>query len=290
MGAAGTSGWRATRDRPSPPTRRMLPRSETAGIEIARGEGTIFATAARPTGRRPNPRARTLSVATRQPPHGRQTRSPKSPQPGTRVMNDSVDASMDSPGDPASRSTADGEDVLMVDLRPKRIAEFIEPFRVEPGRRVRLPKDFDPAGTASSPPTRRRRSSRQAIELLAEYQDAAGGPGHLRRGHGPPGDGRRRQGRHHPPRHERGQPPGRPGQQLQGPVVGGPRPRLPVALREEAAGARQHRHLQPLLLRGGPGRPGPPPDPGRPEDPAAGSRAATSGSGASARSTTGSTT
>ena len=47
----------------------------------------------------------------------------------------------------------------------------------------------------------------------------------------------------------------------------GPQPRLPVALRQEAAGARQHRHLQPLLLRGGPGRPGPPPDPGRPEDP-----------------------
>ncbi len=34
----------------------------------------------------------------------------------------------------------------MADLRPKRIAESIEPFRVEPGRRVRLPRDFDPAG------------------------------------------------------------------------------------------------------------------------------------------------
>ena len=40
-------------------------------------------------------------------------------------------------------------------------------------------------------------------------------PGHPRRGHGPAGDGRSRQGRHHPPRHERRQPAGRPGQQLQ---------------------------------------------------------------------------
>ena len=35
----------------------------------------------------------------------------------------------------------------MADLRPKAIAEFVKPFRVEPGRRVRLPHDFDPAGT-----------------------------------------------------------------------------------------------------------------------------------------------
>ena len=59
----------------------------------------------------------------------------------------------------------------MVDLRPKRIAEFIEPFRVEPGRRVRLPRDFDPAGT-------RKQSTHEAKEilaagggLLAEYQE-----------------------------------------------------------------------------------------------------------------------
>jgi PPK2 family polyphosphate:nucleotide phosphotransferase len=58
----------------------------------------------------------------------------------------------------------------MPDLRPERIARFIEPFRVEPGKRVRLPRDFDPAGT-------RRRSKAEAkellasgVELLAEYQ------------------------------------------------------------------------------------------------------------------------
>ena len=33
----------------------------------------------------------------------------------------------------------------MADLRPKRIAEFIEPLRVEPGRKVRLPNEFDPS-------------------------------------------------------------------------------------------------------------------------------------------------
>jgi hypothetical protein len=38
----------------------------------------------------------------------------------------------------------------MADLRPKRIAEFFQPFRVEPGRRVRLPRDVDPANVADS--------------------------------------------------------------------------------------------------------------------------------------------
>ncbi len=35
----------------------------------------------------------------------------------------------------------------MADLRPRRIAEFIESFRVEGGRMVRLTREFDPAGT-----------------------------------------------------------------------------------------------------------------------------------------------
>jgi PPK2 family polyphosphate:nucleotide phosphotransferase len=58
----------------------------------------------------------------------------------------------------------------VVDIRPRRIAEFIEPFRVEPGRRVRLPDDFDTEG-------KRRRSKEEAkeilsagVELLSEYQ------------------------------------------------------------------------------------------------------------------------
>ena len=31
-----------------------------------------------------------------------------------------------------------------MDKRRKRLAEFIEPFRVEPGSKVTLAKDFDP--------------------------------------------------------------------------------------------------------------------------------------------------
>ena len=33
----------------------------------------------------------------------------------------------------------------MAEITRKRIAEFIAPFRVKPGRRVRLPQDFDPS-------------------------------------------------------------------------------------------------------------------------------------------------
>ena len=48
---------------------------------------------------------------------------------------------------------------------------------------------------------------------------------------------------------------------LQAALGGGARPRLPVARQPRAAGARPDRRLQPLLLRGGPGRPRPPDDP-----------------------------
>ncbi len=36
----------------------------------------------------------------------------------------------------------------MPEIGPKRIAEFIAPFRVTPGSKVRLPHDFDPGGIA----------------------------------------------------------------------------------------------------------------------------------------------
>jgi PPK2 family polyphosphate:nucleotide phosphotransferase len=58
----------------------------------------------------------------------------------------------------------------MADLRPKRIAEFIKPFRVEPGRRVRLPQDFDPAGTRQIKVREAKEILREGTELLAEYQ------------------------------------------------------------------------------------------------------------------------
>jgi PPK2 family polyphosphate:nucleotide phosphotransferase len=55
--------------------------------------------------------------------------------------------------------------------REQRIADFIAPFRVEPGRKVALAKDFAPdfEGTVSSK-KRGRKLLRQGTELLSEYQ------------------------------------------------------------------------------------------------------------------------
>jgi PPK2 family polyphosphate:nucleotide phosphotransferase len=58
----------------------------------------------------------------------------------------------------------------MPDIGPKRIAEFIAPFRVEPGRRVRLPRDFDTAGTRQRSKAEAKEILAAGIELLAEYQ------------------------------------------------------------------------------------------------------------------------
>jgi PPK2 family polyphosphate:nucleotide phosphotransferase len=52
----------------------------------------------------------------------------------------------------------------------KQIAEFIAPFKVEPGRRVRLPRDFDPAGSREVSVREAKQILRQGVELLAEYQ------------------------------------------------------------------------------------------------------------------------
>ena len=94
--------------------------------------------------------------------------------------------------------------------RERRIADFVEPFRVKPGSKVTLAKDFDPAFKAGDQEEEGGRELlAEGVELLAEYQarlaaqdtwgvlvvlqalDAGG------------------QGRHDPPRHERRQPTGR---------------------------------------------------------------------------------
>ena len=54
---------------------------------------------------------------------------------------------------------------------PKRIAEFIEPLRVEPGRKVRLPDDFDPAFSHHLQKDDADDVLERGIELLAEYQE-----------------------------------------------------------------------------------------------------------------------
>ena len=58
----------------------------------------------------------------------------------------------------------------MPDVTPKRIAEFIKPFKVEPGRRVRLDRDFDPAGTRQINTKEAKAVLAQGVEFLAEYQ------------------------------------------------------------------------------------------------------------------------
>jgi PPK2 family polyphosphate:nucleotide phosphotransferase len=53
----------------------------------------------------------------------------------------------------------------------KRVAEFIEPLRVQPGKRVRLEKDFDPAYKAGIANKRAGQDLlRRGIALLSEYQ------------------------------------------------------------------------------------------------------------------------
>ena len=124
----------------------------------------------------------------------------------------------------------------MADLRPKRIAELIEPLRVAPGRRVTLAKHFDPAYKAGFLDKEEGTELlAHGVELLSEYQerlaaqdthgvvvilqalDAAGKDGTIR--HVMSGVN----------------PQGVLGAQLQGAVGRGARPRLPVALRRQPA-------------------------------------------------------
>jgi PPK2 family polyphosphate:nucleotide phosphotransferase len=58
----------------------------------------------------------------------------------------------------------------MPQLSPRRIAEFIAPFRVAPGSRVRLPRDFDPSVERPRSKEEAREILAQGVELLAEYQ------------------------------------------------------------------------------------------------------------------------
>ena len=62
----------------------------------------------------------------------------------------------------------------MADLRPRRIADLIAPYRVQPGRRVRLPRDFptDAPGKFGRGDSREAKAVLAAgTELLTEYQE-----------------------------------------------------------------------------------------------------------------------
>ena len=152
----------------------------------------------------------------------------------------------------------------------RRAAEFIKPFRVKPGSKVNLAKDFDPRFKAG---VKKKKEGvallETGIELLSRVSGSSRGSGQVGRAGGAAGARRCGQGRHDPPRDERRQSTGRPGPQLQGSIVRGARPRLPMALRAAPAGTRRDRDLQPLALRGGPRRSRPPREPRPPEDPRA---------------------
>jgi PPK2 family polyphosphate:nucleotide phosphotransferase len=59
----------------------------------------------------------------------------------------------------------------MAKPQPERIAQFIEPFRVEPGQKVKLPGDFDPAFTLGLKRDDADDVLQNGIELLAELQE-----------------------------------------------------------------------------------------------------------------------
>ncbi len=65
------------------------------------------------------------------------------------------------------------EEAGVPDLRPKLIREIAAGLRVEPGRKVRLARDFDPAFRFRADPVGKaqlKQGLAQGIELLAEYQ------------------------------------------------------------------------------------------------------------------------
>jgi PPK2 family polyphosphate:nucleotide phosphotransferase len=58
----------------------------------------------------------------------------------------------------------------MPDIRPQRIAEVASRFRVKPGRKVRLPRDFETAGDRKRSKSEAKKLLAEGVELLAEYQ------------------------------------------------------------------------------------------------------------------------
>ena len=59
----------------------------------------------------------------------------------------------------------------MPKLDKDTIHDFVTQFRVEPGTRVKLPKDFDPAATPGLSSEESEGLLAEGIELLSEYQE-----------------------------------------------------------------------------------------------------------------------
>src|SRR5690348_2671204 len=66
------------------------------------------------------------------------------------------------PAGPSAGPASIAERARVADRREKRLAEFIEPFRVKPGRKVVLERDFDPAFKGGV------KNKREGVDLLAE--------------------------------------------------------------------------------------------------------------------------
>ena len=61
--------------------------------------------------------------------------------------------------------------VVLSEKRRARLEAFIEPFRVEPGRRVKLARDFDPAFKGGIKNKQHGRALlEEGVQLLSEYQ------------------------------------------------------------------------------------------------------------------------
>jgi PPK2 family polyphosphate:nucleotide phosphotransferase len=58
----------------------------------------------------------------------------------------------------------------MTDIRPERIAQVAATLRVKPGRKVRLPRDFDTRGDRKRSKAEAKELLAAGVELLAEYQ------------------------------------------------------------------------------------------------------------------------
>lgn len=58
----------------------------------------------------------------------------------------------------------------MSDIRPERVAQLAARFRVKPGRKVRLPHDFETEGDRKRSKAEAKALLAEGVELLAEYQ------------------------------------------------------------------------------------------------------------------------
>ena len=146
----------------------------------------------------------------------------------------------------------------MAEMKLSRVPKFVRPYCVTDGRKFRL-KEWDPGDTGGLKEDKKNAKELLAtgVKLLADLQDKLYAQDRWCASPDLPGDGRRREGRDDQARHVGREPAGVPGLLVQVALGRGARPRLPLADDEVPSRAGADRHLQPVVLRGGPCRPGP---------------------------------